>query len=203
MYVNKSRVRAFRSVIYQSSTFFRGTLYSSKITNFVFWVHTCLGHLTIPQYMIIVTTARKRSLRRLCFYTCPSVILFTGGGGRRGGPSDTMGYGKRAGGTHPNGMHSCLELTVSRLWTSFLRCSSCSFLSLSVKSLRFVVVHRSRLNLRYLQSHSNINLQYRHDMQFKCCISTLGKYEHVFFFIKPFLFMCNISTKLNFIMFML
>ena len=25
-------------------------------------------------------TARKRSLRRLCFYTCLSVILFTGGG---------------------------------------------------------------------------------------------------------------------------
>ena len=27
-----------------------------------------------------VNTARKRSLRRLCFYTCLSVILFTGGG---------------------------------------------------------------------------------------------------------------------------
>ena len=23
-------------------------------------------------------------------------------------PSDTMGYGQRAGGSHPNGMHSCL-----------------------------------------------------------------------------------------------
>ena len=29
----------------------------------------------------LVFTARKRSLRRLCFYTCLSVILFTGGGG--------------------------------------------------------------------------------------------------------------------------
>ena len=29
----------------------------------------------------ILVTVRKRSLRRLCFYTCLSVILFTGGGG--------------------------------------------------------------------------------------------------------------------------
>ena len=28
---------------------------------------------------MIIFTARKRSLRRLCFYTCLSVILFTGG----------------------------------------------------------------------------------------------------------------------------
>ena len=28
-----------------------------------------------------IITARKRSLRRLCFYTCLSVILFTRGGG--------------------------------------------------------------------------------------------------------------------------
>ena len=27
----------------------------------------------------VIFTARKRSLRRLCFYTCLSVILFTGG----------------------------------------------------------------------------------------------------------------------------
>ena len=27
---------------------------------------------------VIIITARKRSLRRLCFYTCLSVILFTG-----------------------------------------------------------------------------------------------------------------------------
>ena len=29
--------------------------------------------------MTLVITARKRSLRRLCFYTCLSVILLTGG----------------------------------------------------------------------------------------------------------------------------
>ena len=28
----------------------------------------------------LIITARKQSLRRLCFYTCLSVILFTGGG---------------------------------------------------------------------------------------------------------------------------
>ena len=32
-------------------------------------------------YFFCVLTARKRSLRRLCFYTCLSVILFTGGRG--------------------------------------------------------------------------------------------------------------------------
>ena len=30
-----------------------------------------------------------------------------GGGGWADPPSDTMGYGKCAGGTHPTGMHSC------------------------------------------------------------------------------------------------
>ena len=78
----------------------------------------------------LIFAARKRSLRRLCFYTCLSVILFAGGGGVciRGGlhtggsasrgvsiqggwadppPSDTTGYGQRAGGTQPTGMHSC------------------------------------------------------------------------------------------------
>ena len=29
----------------------------------------------------VLFTARKRSLRRLCFYACLSVILFMGGGG--------------------------------------------------------------------------------------------------------------------------
>ena len=29
--------------------------------------------------LVIIITARKRSLQRLCFYTCLSVILFTGG----------------------------------------------------------------------------------------------------------------------------
>ena len=37
----------------------------------------CILHFLIIASII---TARKRSLRRLCFYTCPSVILFMGGG---------------------------------------------------------------------------------------------------------------------------
>ena len=43
-----------------------------------------------------------------------SVILSLGGGSAsRGGwadppPPDTTGYGLRAGGTHPTGMHSCV-----------------------------------------------------------------------------------------------
>ena len=62
-----------------------------------------------------------------------------------------------------------LELTVSRLWTSFLRCSSCSSLSLSVKFLRFVVAHRSRLNLRYLQT---ITCKYQSSIPSCCAIFT-------------------------------
>ena len=36
----------------------------------------------------------------------------SGGGGEVGHtpPSDTTGYGQRAGGTHPTGMHSCLKI---------------------------------------------------------------------------------------------
>ena len=60
-------------------------------------------------------TARKRSLRSLCFYTCLSVILFTGVGGvclsaywdtsPGAGPPCAVHagrYGQQAGGTHPN-----------------------------------------------------------------------------------------------------
>ena len=40
---------------------------------------TC-ENITFPQLRLrVVITARKRSLRRLCFYTCLSVILFTWG----------------------------------------------------------------------------------------------------------------------------
>ena len=69
-------------------------------------------------------TARKRSLRRLCFYICLSVILFTGGGylgrctppGRYTPPSGAVHagrYGQQAGGRHPTGMHSCLVKTIT------------------------------------------------------------------------------------------
>ena len=64
-----------------------------------------------------IITARKRSLRRLCFYTCFLVILFTGGvPGPRGGSAPGGGWWRpppptatAAGGTHPTGMHSCLS----------------------------------------------------------------------------------------------
>ena len=74
-------------------------------------------------------TARKRSLRRLCFYTCLSVILFTGGSASvHAGIADPPGadtprsrhpteqtppravHAGRVGGTHPIGMHTCLDL---------------------------------------------------------------------------------------------
>ena len=76
----------------------------------------------------VIITTRKRSLRRLCFYTCLSVILFMG----RVSESDTMSgsrippradtpcavhagrYGQQASGTHPTGMHTCSNCTFER-----------------------------------------------------------------------------------------
>ena len=84
-------------------------------------------------FLTFLITTRKRSLRRLCFYTCLSVILFTGGGylgrstpgpGTPPWPGTPPGrytpgqvhppravhagrYGQQAGGTHPTEMHSC------------------------------------------------------------------------------------------------
>ena len=83
--------------------------------------------------LLLIFTTRKRSLRSLCFYTCLSVNLFTGGslvlggtcsggclfrgvwsggclllgggGAWRRPPPETA---TAAGGTHPTGMHSCL-----------------------------------------------------------------------------------------------
>ena len=52
-----------------------------------------------------IITARKRSLRRLCFYTCLSVILFTRGGGFST-PTPGGGWGVWPGGSpgsHPGG----------------------------------------------------------------------------------------------------
>ena len=89
--------------------------------------------------MYFFITVRKRSLRRLCFYICLSVILFTGGGGclgpglgrlrdlpgggvsrpRPGGvsqhalrktpPPHPQQTATAMDGTHPTGMHSCLK----------------------------------------------------------------------------------------------
>ena len=65
-----------------------------------------------------IITARKDSLRRLCFYTCFLVILFTGGGAwsQVGGSAPGGAWWRppprtatAAGGTHPTGMHSCLS----------------------------------------------------------------------------------------------
>ena len=82
--------------------------------------HTCIVSLCKTS----IFTARKRGLRRLCFYTCLSVH---GGGvcpsacwdipptptpGTRGrhpppGAVHAGRYGQQAGGTHPTGMHTC------------------------------------------------------------------------------------------------
>ena len=77
-----------------------------------------------PKGINQVFTARKRSLRRLCFRKRLSFYPRGVGSASRGGglnlkgrrhpegvdrrpPSDTTRYGQRAGGTHRTGMHSC------------------------------------------------------------------------------------------------
>ena len=93
-------------------------------------------------YSLWLITTRKRSLRRLCFCTCLSVILFTGGGGSasvHAGIADAPPgadpleqtptprsrhlpctvhdgrYGQQAGGTHPTGMHTCLWILHTKI----------------------------------------------------------------------------------------
>ena len=62
-----------------------------------------------------IFTVRKRSLGQGNVFTSICHSVHEGGGSASGGegwadpppPSDTTGYGQRAGGTHPIGMHSC------------------------------------------------------------------------------------------------
>ena len=99
-----------------------------------------------------VITARKRSLRRLCFHRCLSVnreeSLFrgrgslssgvsvqggvsvhlsrrvsAGGGGSLSGRPTHPPVRLRAGGTHPTGMHSCIEF-ISKVAVIPIHCSS-------------------------------------------------------------------------------
>ena len=99
---------------------------------------TCKNITLATTSLQLVITALKRSLRKLCFNTCLSVILFAVGGGSasigdlpwgsasRGAwvdpPLDTTKYGQRAGGTHPTGMHSCLQMNpIQSLYLFFLK----------------------------------------------------------------------------------
>ena len=118
--------------------------------NCAFKLHRkCLVYRVIRRRTII--TARKRSLRRFCFYTCLSVILFAGGclpqcilgytspeadtpgkqtpwkqtpPGIRHPPTPTVHavrYGHQAGGTHPTGMHTCF-INVKFTWCGNQKC---------------------------------------------------------------------------------
>ena len=56
-----------------------------------------------------IFTARKRSLRRLCFYTCLSVILFTGRGGvSRPRPGGVQAQAGGVGVSRPRPRKGCL-----------------------------------------------------------------------------------------------
>ena len=63
-------------------------------------------------HYIIIFTSRKRSLRRLCFYTCLSVILFTVGRGWY--PSMHCRWYPSIPCRSPRGVVSCHALQVSR-----------------------------------------------------------------------------------------
>ena len=48
-------------------------------------------------------------------------------GGQTPSPSDTTGYGQRAGGRHPTGMHSCFTysfLPADKVTSTFVNCAS-------------------------------------------------------------------------------
>ena len=87
------------------------------------------------QDVVCFITARKRSLGQGNVFTpvCRSVHgegsafggslhpggLHPGGGVCMGGadpPSDTTGYGKRVGGRHPTGIHSCFIILITKIW---------------------------------------------------------------------------------------
>ena len=108
---------------------------------YIIWTETWIPIQTwIPNRYSTHFTARKRSLRRLCFHRCLSV---RGGCGRHptgrhppGRPlgqtpspsradthqADTpqLGYSQQVGGTHPTGMHSCWEWYPYLDWESML-----------------------------------------------------------------------------------
>ena len=81
---------------------------------------------TLKKSSIGLITARKRSLRRLCFHRCLSVHRGVPGQvppsrytSRQVPPPPGQVHppgrytpGQQAGGTHPNGMHSCININV-------------------------------------------------------------------------------------------
>ena len=107
-----------------------------------------------------VITVRKRSLRRLCFYTCLSVILFTGGvqAQARGCPGPGLGEARPGGGgqargcipacteadtppqqtataadgTHPTGIHSSYNSDTKALFTLSVNGNAAMFLAISL-----------------------------------------------------------------------
>ena len=115
-----------------------GLMWSSSVTfkHKMTLVHSNVSLVTRHHFI----TAHKRSLQRLCFYSCLSVILFTGGsasvhagippGTRHSPPARSRHpqeqtprgpgtptcavhagrYGQQARGTHPTGMQSCLVM---------------------------------------------------------------------------------------------
>ena len=76
-------------------------------------VTSWVTYIIVMRFMDIIT-ARKRSLRRLCFYTCLSFCpqeggcLVPWGGVWSWGVWRPPGMAAAAGGTHPTGMYYCL-----------------------------------------------------------------------------------------------
>ena len=95
----------------------------------------------LHSYIFYIFTARKRSLRRLCFHRCLSVhgegclphcmLGYTPPDQRQKPPQDQTPpeqtpptvhagrYGQQAGGTHPTGMHTCLALSTGRFFINW------------------------------------------------------------------------------------
>ena len=142
---------AFRTAVYNLIYLNSSVWTSNPKINLPRWKSTHLDYFSANIYVLILIncienfnkflfiTAHKRSLQRLCFYTCLSfcsqggVCLWSWGLPLVWGecwhpqaetpwvhtPLSIMGYGQQVGGTHPTGMHSCFIKYQSTHWQNF------------------------------------------------------------------------------------
>ena len=118
-----------------------------------------------------IFTARKRSLRRLCFYTCVSVHRGDGlvpgdgcGAWSRGGvpgPGRVCGdapvTATAAGGTHPTGMHSCRDCVDWKVHTTVHAYFRCEWTSMSVHFAQHWDVQLRKVDSRW-RTQANLRM---------------------------------------------
>ena len=91
--------------------FYKGELVSATTANRI-GVHTSLDRQVFPNHLIVIFTARKRSLGQGNIFTsvCQEFCSREGVPGPGGCLETPPGTATAAGGTHPTGTHSCLNM---------------------------------------------------------------------------------------------